>query len=127
MLNTSLVSGETQIAWESLLKKCNNVLSIDDDTVIKSLETTPPLAYSEKWKKTFGNNAVFLGRYIIPDEFLLYNGEDQPRDKSNVSSHVNEIINSFENQGYRLESQPPIAVPCEELLNPHHVLSLIHI
>lgn len=124
MPNTNLVSGETRIAWESLLKKCNNVLSIDDDTVIKSLETTPPLAYSEKWKKTFGNNAIFLGRYIIPDEFLLYNGEDQPRDKSNVSSHVNEIINSYENQGYRLESQPPIAVPCDKLLNPHHVRGL---
>ena len=121
---TQQVSGETQIAWDFKLKTCNNNFGIDENTLAESIVAAPPLHTTKRWQDTFGDNAVYLGRYIVPNEFVLYNEEEQPRNKSNEDQHVQELINSYEQQGYRLQSQPPIAVPAEQLVNPNHLRGL---
>tara|TARA_Y100001963_G_C6736430_1_gene426658 strand:+ start:243 stop:1484 length:1242 start_codon:yes stop_codon:yes gene_type:complete len=124
MTNAQKVSGQAQIVWDLKLKTCLNILGINEDTLQKSIDAAPPLHETKRWQDTFGDNAVYLGRFIIPDEYVLYNEEEQPRNKSNEDQHVQELINSYEQQGYRSQSQPPIAVPAEQLVNPNHVRGL---
>ena len=111
MTKEQQTSGETRIHWDAKLKTCNNVLGIDDDTLSESLIAAPPLHLTKRWQDTFGDNIVYLGRHIIPNEYVIYEEEEQPRNKSNEDQHVQELINSYEQQGYRLQSQPPIAIP----------------
>ena len=124
MTNAQQVSGQAQIVWDLKLKTCLNILGINEDTLQNSIDAAPPLHETKRWQDTFGDNAVYLGRFIIPDEYVLYNEEEQPRNKSNEDQHVQELINSYEQQGYRLQSQPPIAIPAEQLVNPNHVRGL---
>ena len=88
------------MAWKKIAKTCTNPFGLTDKTVQDSLEVCPPIEYE---------GGTFLGRYIIPDTFVRYNPEEQPRDKSNDADHVNDLVNSYEVQGYMILANPPIA------------------
>ena len=90
----------TEMSWAKIAKTCANPLGLTDKTVQDSLEVCPPIQY---------RGGRFLGRYIIPDTFVRYNPEEQPRDKSNDADHVNDLVNSYEVQGYMISANPPIA------------------
>ena len=90
----------TEMAWAKIAKTCTNPFGLTDETVNESLEVCPPVEYK---------GGKFLGRYLIPDAFVRYNPEEQPRDKSNDADHVNDLVNSYEVQGYLLNAHPPIA------------------
>ena len=47
---------------------------LTDEHISESLNLCPPLEFK---------GGEFLGRYLIPDIFVRYNPEEQPRDKSN--------------------------------------------
>ena len=95
-----MVPVSIEMAWAKIAKTCTNPLGLTDKTVQDSLEICPPNEY---------DGGTFLGRYIIPDTFVRYNPEEQPRDKSNDADHVNDLVNSYEVQGYLLNAHPPIA------------------
>ena len=90
----------TEMAWAKIAKTCTNPFGLTDKIVEDSLEICPPVEYK---------GGKFLGRYLIPDAFVRYNPEEQPRDKSNDADHVNDLVNSYEVQGYLLNAHPPIA------------------
>lgn len=108
----NLVPLSTQSIWDKALKLCANPLGLTESMLQKSLEVCPPREYQ---------GGKYLGRYLIPDKHVRYNPEEQPRDKSNVTEHVNDIVNSYEVQGYLLSSQPPIASFDEQSLDPSHL------
>ena len=93
------VSLSTEMSWLKVAKTCANPLGLTDETVQESLKLCPPETY---------RGGTFLGRYIIPDSFVRYNPEEQPRDKSNDADHVNDLVNSYEVQGYLVSAHPPI-------------------
>ena len=95
-----MVPVSTEMAWAKIAKTCTNPFGLTDKTVQDSLEVCPPIQY---------RGGRFLGRYIIPDTFVRYNPEEQPRDKSNDADHVNDLVNSYEVQGYMISANPPIA------------------
>lgn len=95
----SYVSVETQMVWDKIAQTCANPLGLTQETIDDSLKTAPPIEYK---------GATHLGRYLIPRQFIRYDVEEQPRDKSNDADHVNDLFNNFEAIGYRLDAQPPI-------------------
>ncbi len=99
--HTPGVSLSTQFGdWARVAQTSANPLDLNDETLEKSLKACPPIQFK---------GGTFLGRYIIPDPYVRYNPEEQPRDKSNDPDHVNNLQNSYEVQGYLLTSHPPIA------------------
>lgn len=100
-----MVPVSTEMAWAKIAKTCSNPFGLTDETVEESLKVCPPIQYK---------GGTFLGRYIIPDTFVRYNPEEQPRDKSNDVDHVNDLVNSYEVQGYMIQANPPIASFDEE-------------
>ena len=90
---------EVQMIWDKASQTCANPLGLTQETIDKSLEAAPPIEFK---------GATWIGRYLIPRQFIRYNVEEQPRDKSNDISHVNELFNNFEVEKYRLDTQPPI-------------------
>lgn len=94
------ISVEVLAMWQKVLLTCNNPLGLTEEMLQESLETAPPKDYTD---------ARFMGRYIIPRQFVRYDEAQQPRDKNNDSEHVNNLTNNFNTVGYRKESQPPIA------------------
>tara|TARA_R100000030_G_scaffold26369_1_gene19230 strand:+ start:149 stop:1336 length:1188 start_codon:yes stop_codon:yes gene_type:complete len=107
-----MVPVSTEMAWAKIAKTCSNPFGLTDTTVQDSLESCPPIEYE---------GGIFLGRYIIPDTFVRYNPEDQPRDKSNDIDHVNDLKNSYEVQGYLTDAHPPIASLDDESIDPNHL------
>lgn len=93
------VSAETLMVWAKTLKTCNNPLGLDETVLQQSLQEAPPIEYQ---------GATFLGRYLIPRNFIRYDEQEQPRDKNNDADHVNNLVNNFEAIGYRLDTLPPI-------------------
>jgi hypothetical protein len=96
---TNYVSAEVLLMWQKVLLSCNNPLGLTEEMVEKSLETAPPKKYP---------GATFLGRHIIPRQYVRYDESEQPRDKNNESEHVNNLTNNFNTVGYRMDAQPPI-------------------
>lgn len=99
-ISTSNVSTEVLSMWAKVLLTCNNPLGLTEEILQDSLEAAPPKEFP---------GAEFLGRYIIPRQFVRYDESEQPRDKNNETEHVRNLANNFETIGYRLDAQPPIA------------------
>ena len=110
-----MVPLSTEMAWAKIAKTCTNPFGLTDTTVQDSLESCPPIEYE---------GGTFLGRYIIPDTFVRYNPEDQPRDKSNDVNHVNDLWNNFDVDGYKIDVHPPIASLDAESVDPNHLRGL---
>ena len=94
------VNAEVLSMWAKVLLTCNNPLGLTEEILQDSLEAAPPKEFP---------GAKFLGRYIIPRQFVRYDEAEQPRDKNNETEHVRNLANNFETIGYRLDAQPPIA------------------
>ena len=107
-----MVPVSTEMAWAKISKTCANPLGLTDKTVQDSLKARPPVEFE---------GGTWLGRYLIPDTFVRYNPEDQPRDKSNDLDHVNNLTNSYEVHGYLLDAHPPIASMDTESVDPNHL------
>lgn len=86
--------------WDKVLLTCSNPLGLNEEILQESFKSAPPKDYP---------GATFMGRYIIPRQFVRYDEAEQPRDKNNDSEHVNNLINNFNTVGYRKDAQPPIA------------------
>jgi len=86
--------------WDRVAATCANPLGITEEMVMESLEKCPPKEF---------RGGTFRGRYIIPRQFVRYNIEDQPRDKSNDQDHVNDLVNNYSVSGVLLDCPPPIA------------------
>lgn len=99
IISSTQVSAETISTWEKALTICQNPLGLDDNLLEESLEVCPPIAYP---------HATHLGRYLIPNAYVRYDEQQQPRDKNNDADHVNDLVNNFEAIGYRIDAQPPI-------------------
>ena len=99
-VTTNYVSAEVLMTWQKVLLSCNNPLGLTEEMVEESLKTAPPKEYP---------GATFLGRHIIPRQYVRYDEAEQPRDKNNESEHVNNLTNNFNTVGYRMDAQPPIA------------------
>ena len=99
-VKTNSISLEVLAMWQKVLLTCNNPLGLTEELVEETLKTAPQKEYP---------GATFLGRYIIPRQFVRYNEAEQPRDKNNDSEHVNNLTNNFNTVGYRKDAQPPIA------------------
>ena len=97
--NSKTVPVSTLLNWKKVASKCANPLGLDDTIVENSKEVCPPVEYE---------GGTYLGRYLIPDVFIRYNSEEQPRDKNNDKDHVNDLVNGFTVQGYRMTEKPPI-------------------
>lgn len=97
--NSKTVPVSTVLNWKKVASKCANPLGLDDTIVENSKEVCPPVEYE---------GGTYLGRYLIPDVFVRYNSEEQPRDKNNDKDHVNNLVNGFTVQGYRMTENPPI-------------------
>lgn len=100
MTTKNYIPLEVQLVWDKIAQTCSNPLGLTQETVDESLKTAPHVEYE---------GATYLGRYLIPRQFIRYDVEEQPRDKSNDADHVNNLVNNFEAIGYRLDAQPPIA------------------
>lgn len=87
-----------QNAWAKLASNASNPLGVTEELIQQSLETCPPIDIE---------GATFLGRFIIPREFVVYDREEQTRDKENDQQSVNEILNDFD-QGILLDKPVPI-------------------
>ena len=97
---TNSISLQVLATWDKLLLTCNNPLGLTEELVKKTLKTAPPKDYP---------SATFMGRYIVPRQFVRYDEAEQPRDKNNDSEHVRNLTDNFETVGYRKDAQPPIA------------------
>ena len=97
---TNSISAQVLATWDKLLLTCNNPLGLTEELVEKTLKTAPPKEYP---------GATFMGRYIVPRQFVRYDEAEQPRDKNNDSEHVRNLTDNFETVGYRKDAQPPIA------------------
>jgi len=97
---TNNISAEILMTWQKVLLSCNNPLELTEEMLQESLEKAPPLKFE---------GAEYLGRYIIPRQFIRYDESEQPRDKNNEADHVNDLVNNYDAIGYRLDAQPPIA------------------
>lgn len=94
------ISVQVLAMWDKVLLTCSNPLGLNEEILQESFKSAPPKDYP---------GATFMGRYIIPRQFVRYDEAEQPRDKNNDSEHVNNLINNFNTVGYRKDAQPPIA------------------
>lgn len=109
LVQTSSVPFEVQLIWDKTAQSVANPLGLTEETVQESLEKSPPAMYE---------GATFLGRYLIPRQFVRYDLKEQPRDKNNEADHVNNLVNNFEVYGYKSDCPPPICCFDGEDLNP---------
>ena len=112
---TQGVSIDTENAWSKILTTSANPLGLTQEIVEESIKVCPPKEFK---------GGTWLGRYLVPDIFVRYNPEEQPRDKSNDSEHVNNLVNSFEVQQYLITSQPPVASFDDQTVDPHHLTAV---
>lgn len=97
---TNSISAQVLATWDKLFLTCNNPLGLTEELVEETLKTAPPKDYP---------SATFMGRHIVPRQFVRYDEAEQPRDKNNDSEHVRNLTDNFETVGYRKDAQPPIA------------------
>ena len=97
------------MVWDKAAQTCANPLELTQETIDQSLVAVPPIEHE---------GAKWLGRYLIPRQFIRYDVEEQPRDKSNDTDHVNDLVNNFEAYKYRIDAQPPVVGADNADLNP---------
>ena len=112
MQKTKTVPVDTEGFWAKSSIKCVNPLGMTQDMVEASKEARKPIEYK---------NAEYIGRYLIPRNFLRYNDEEQPRDKNNDTDHVNKLKNDFEVNGYNIDCPPPICCFDYESNSPYEL------
>jgi len=112
MQKTKTVPVDTEGFWAKSSIKCVNPLGMTQDMVEASKTTCPHIEYK---------NAEYIGRYLIPRNFLRYNDEEQPRDKNNDTDHVNKLKNDFEVNGYNIDCPPPICCFDYESNSPYEL------
>ena len=112
MQKTKTVPVDTEGFWAKSSIKCANPLGMTQDMVEASKTTCPHIEYK---------NAEYIGRYLIPRNFLRYNDEEQPRDKNNDIDHVNKLRNDFEVNGYNIDCPPPICCFDYESNSPYEL------
>ena len=88
---------EVEMEWNRLNKNQPNPLNLDEDTISVSLKLAPPREFK---------GGRHLGRYLVPMSQINFADEDQPRDKSNDTNHVDNLGNRFELMGYAKDAQP---------------------
>ena len=91
------VSLQAIAEWERIRNGQPNPLNLDESVLEVSLELAEP-------KKFKGGH--YLGRHLVPLELIVFNPEDQPRDKSNDVNHVTDLTNRYELMGYAKDAQP---------------------
>ena len=112
---------DIELSWCKDLKRSDNSLKLNSDVLEKSLDpreggVLPPHLGNEEWKKTIGDNATYLGRFQIPNQYVSYDGTKvQPRVKILDHDHRLELKSSFNSQGYKLNAQCPIATTTQDL------------
>ena len=106
---------DTIMAWAKIALKCANPLGLTEETLEETKEFAPPKVFK---------GGKYLGRYLVPDEFVRYDEKEQPRDKTNDPEHVNSLINSFTVNGYNLDANVPVAVLDKDNVSLHHLKGL---
>ena len=122
-------SVDVEFAWRKTNTSCNkndgNPFNLDDTVLERTKEVALPLHLTPVWKKVIPDGVFeYHGRFLIHDDYVRYDGKEQPREKSNEQDQVNELINDFEVYGYREDATPPIAIKDPENLSPTHIKGL---
>ena len=109
------------LEWAKDLNGSENTLGLDVDLLYKSVDPSeggilPPHLGNEEWKKFIGDNATFLGRYQIPNQYVSFDAEEvQPRAKALDHDHRLDLKISFNAQGYKLDAPCPVATTTKDL------------
>ena len=112
---------EIDLAWLKDLQGIDNILELDDEVLFKSLDPSlggvlPPHLGNPEWKRTIGDNATYLGRYQIPNQYVSFNAEEvQPRAKALDHDHRLDLKISYNAQGYKLDAPCPVATTTQDL------------
>ena len=88
---------QTVAEWYRIRNGQFNPLNLDETVLLDTLELVPPKEFE---------GGHWLGRYLVPLELIVFNPEDQPRDKSNDVNHVTDLTNRYELMGYAKDAQP---------------------
>jgi hypothetical protein len=114
-ISNSGIPAEIISAWDKAATKCANPLGLDEKVLQDSLEDCPPREYE---------GGTFLGRFLIPRSFVVYDEQDQPRQKGCDTNHVTNLYNNYIVKEYMTTEEPPIAsfndgVLNSSILKPH--------
>ena len=99
----------------------HNDLELDSYVLDKSLDPSqggvlPPHLGNDEWKRSIGDNAIFLGRYQIPNKCVSFDAKkDQPRAKELDHDHRLDLKISYNAQGYKLDAPCPVATTTKDL------------
>ena len=85
-ISNSGIPAEIISAWDKAATKCANPLGLDEKVLQDSLEDCPPRDYE---------GGTFLGRFLIPRSFVVYDEQDQPRQKGCDPNHVTNLYNNY--------------------------------
>jgi|TARA_B100001250_G_C19759028_1_gene771550 hypothetical protein len=111
---------ETHMEWRLKAATCTktegNPFGLDESLLEETVELAPPLHELDEWSIP-EEEYEYHGRHLIHDDFVRYAPKEQPRRNSNEPDHVNKLVNDFQVNEYRKDSQPPIAVPDTESLD----------
>lgn len=112
---------DIELAWEKDLKGSDNVLELDANVLDRSLDprqggVLPPHLGNEEWQKFIGDNATYLGRFQIPNQYVSYDTTKvQPRAKELDHDHRLDLKISYNTQGYKLDASCPIVTTTSDL------------
>lgn len=106
---TYKISAQISLIWDKTARTVANPLGLTEEMLQESLEKCPAREYK---------GSTFLGRYLIPRQFVRYDLKEQPRDKNNEADHVNNLVNNYEVCGYKTDCPPPICCFDGEDMNP---------
>ena len=112
---------EIDLAWSKDLQGIDNILELDENVLYVSVDPTdggvlPPHLGNPEWKRSIGDNATFLGRYQIPNQYVSFNAEEvQPRAKALDHDHRLDLKISYNAQGYKLDAPCPVATTTKDL------------
>mgnify|MGYP001455335526 FL=1 len=112
---------DIELAWEKDIKGSDNALELDANVLYKSLDprqggVLPPHLGNEEWQKFIGDNATYLGRFQIPNQYVQYDTTKvQPRAKELDHDHRLDLKVSYNSQGYKLDAPCPIASTTDDL------------
>ena len=112
---------DIELAWKNDLKGSDNVLELDADLLHKSLDpreggVLPPHLGNEEWQKFIGDNAIYRGRFQIPNKYVSYDTTKvQPRAKELDHDHRLDLKISYNTQGYKLDAPCPIVTTTPDL------------
>jgi len=100
MITTNDISTEVLMDWSKGLTTSLNPLGLTEEMMEQSLTDCPPHKYE---------GGEFLGRYLIPRNYVRYDVTMQPRQKGCDTEHVSNLQSNYETVGYRTDCPPPIA------------------